>query len=80
MKTTVNLPDALAEQAKQRAADEGRTFTSLIEEGLRSVLATPRAVPSDEPLPSFGGVGAKPKVDLEDREALWEALDRDGIR
>ncbi len=80
MKTTVNLPDALAEQAKKRAAEEGRTFTSLIEEGLRSVLSTERASPSDEPLPSFGAFGAKPKIDLEDREALWAALDRDGLR
>jgi plasmid stability protein len=39
MRTTINLPEALAEAAKTRAAAEGRTFTSLVEEGLRAVLA-----------------------------------------
>ena len=38
MRTTINLPDALAEAAAKAAA-EGRTFTSVVEEGLRIVLA-----------------------------------------
>lgn len=85
MKTTINLPDSLAESAKQRAAAEGRTFTSLIEEGLRTVLA---AHPSAEkrkqsgidPLPTYGSEGGRALVDLEDRDAVWAALDADGQR
>jgi hypothetical protein len=79
MKTTLNLPDALAEAAKAKAAADGCTFTSLVAEGLRSVLAdTPEPVVT--PLPSYGDAGARMLVDLEDREALWEALDADGPR
>lgn len=39
MRTTVHLPDDLLKRAKKKALAEGRTLTSLIEEGLRSVLA-----------------------------------------
>jgi len=39
MRTTLNLDDGLAAAAKREAARQGRTLTSLLEEGLRSVLA-----------------------------------------
>jgi hypothetical protein len=38
-RTTVRLPEELLRRAKIRAAEEGRTLTSLIEDGLRTVLA-----------------------------------------
>jgi hypothetical protein len=38
-RTTVRLPPELSLQAKRKAAAEGRTLTSLIEEGLRHVVA-----------------------------------------
>ncbi len=77
MRTTINLPDALATQAKARAAAEGRTFTSLVEEGLRAVLYDTSPDPSSrpEPLPSFGDPNGRLLVDLADKEALWAALD-----
>lgn len=77
MRTTINLPDALAEAAKAKAAAEGRTFTSVIEEGLRAVLAAepPTAAIT---LPAYGTPGAKVFIDIADREALWAALDADG--
>lgn len=37
-RTTVRLPPELLRRAKRKAADEGRTLTALIEEGLRHVL------------------------------------------
>jgi hypothetical protein len=76
MRTTINLPEALAEAAKAKAVAEGRTFTSVVEEGLRTVLA-PRPEPLASPvrLPVSGRPGARPLVDLDDRDALWEALD-----
>ncbi len=38
MKTTVNISDALLEEARQVAAQERTTVTALIEEGLRKTL------------------------------------------
>jgi hypothetical protein len=81
MRTTINLPDALAEAAKERAATTGRTFTSLVEEGLRTVLADDDASASaGDPLPAYGDPDGTFLVDLDDREALWAALDADGPR
>lgn len=81
MRTTINLPDALAEAAKARAAAEGRTFTSLVEEGLRAVLAAQRTFDDPVPtLPAYGDPGGRFLVDVSDRDALWEALDADGLR
>ncbi len=69
----------MAAEAKARAAAAGRTFTSLVEEGLRSVLARhdqdPMAVV--EPLPSFGNPEDRLLVDPADRDALWAALEAD---
>lgn len=39
MRTTLNLDDAVAAEAKAHAARTGTTLTGLIEEGLRRVLA-----------------------------------------
>lgn len=81
MRTTINLPDGLAEAAKARAAAEGRTFTSLVAEGLRAVLqgdADPGS--AGEPLPAFGSADDRMLVDILDRDALWSALDADRPR
>ena len=37
-RTTVRLPQELLARAKRKAAGEGRTLTSLIEDGLRAVV------------------------------------------
>jgi hypothetical protein len=78
MKTTLNVSDALLYAAKQRAAVEGRTLTSLFEEALRMRLAT---APADSTaqlrLPTWnGGSAAGYRVDIEDKDALLNALDR----
>lgn len=81
MRTTINLPDALAEAAKARASAEGRTFTSLVEEGLRMVLAQPRPASRQRvKLPAYGDPTGRFLVDITDREALWEVLDADRPR
>lgn len=46
MKTSIDITDALFEQARELAAHEGTTLRALVEEGLRMVLeerAKPRA-------------------------------------
>jgi plasmid stability protein len=78
VRTTLNLPDSLAEEAKERAATEGRTLTSLVEEGLRMVLAAHDEPVPHEPLPTHSG--GRLLVDLEDKEALWAILDADGFK
>ncbi|HEV8306691.1 MAG TPA: type II toxin-antitoxin system VapB family antitoxin [Methylomirabilota bacterium] len=39
MKTTVEIPDSLLEEARRLAAREGTTVRALVEEGLRRLLA-----------------------------------------
>jgi hypothetical protein len=80
MRTTLNISDALAEAVKARAQAEGKTFTSLVEEGLRAVLA--REIPSQRvaPLPAYGDPDGEFLIDPADRDALWAALDADGAR
>jgi hypothetical protein len=75
MRTTINLPDALAEAAKDRAKASGRTFTSLVEEGLRAVLAQAPGSEAVPPLPAFGRPDGRILVDLADRDAVWDVLD-----
>lgn len=41
-RTTVRLPHDLLDQAKRKASSEGRTLTSLIEDGLRRVVSDDR--------------------------------------
>lgn len=63
LRTTINLPDGLAEAAKRRATDEGLTFTSLVEEGLRTVLATQPEPDQARDLPAYGDPAAHFVVD-----------------
>lgn len=39
MKTTVEIPDSLLDEARRVASREGRTVRALVEEGLRRVVA-----------------------------------------
>jgi hypothetical protein len=72
MKTTVEIPDALLEQARQLAASEGSTVRALIEEGLRRVLLERQRQNSGFRLRkvSVSGKGLQPQVD----SASWEAI------
>ena len=57
-RTTVRLPEELLNRARRKAAAEGRTLTSLIEDGLRSVIAErkPKQRPAG-PLPVSSATG-----------------------
>jgi plasmid stability protein len=76
MRTTMNLPDGLMDEVRNRARDSGRTVTSVVEEALRAFLdREPEPDPDFEPLPTWGTPGGRMLVDLEDKEALWAILD-----
>jgi hypothetical protein len=69
-RTTVRLPADQLSRAKRKAAAERRTLTSLIEDGLRLVVAGGRkATRSKRILPpiSKAAGGLMPGVDLTDR-------------
>jgi hypothetical protein len=68
-------------QVKQEAEQRGETVTSLIEEGLRLVLAQAHQPPSRErvilPVSTAGG-GMLPGVDLNDSAALEDVMEARG--
>ena len=77
MRTTIRLSDELLRRAKKKAADDGRTLTSLVEEGLKVVLAEPKPVRRKRvelPLfPASGGV--MPGVDISNSADLLDIME-----
>jgi hypothetical protein len=79
MRTTIRLNDDLLQRAKKRAADEGRTLTSLVEEALTVILSPPNVSVGkriDLPVSKASG-GVLPGVDLNrssDLEEIMNAL------
>jgi hypothetical protein len=77
MKTTIEIADALLEEAKEVARSEGTTLRALVEEGLRAALKR-----RCEPRPRFklrdasfkGGRGLTPEFE----DATWDQI-RDEI-
>jgi hypothetical protein len=77
-RTTVRLPQDLLSRAKRKAAAEGRTLTSLIEDGLRMAVGGQRKPAKGRrvlPRVSTATGGAMPGVDLTDLSAFQEADD-----
>ena len=57
-RTTVRLPSDLLDKARRKAAEENRTLTALIEEGLRVVVAEKKGKPRPAgPLPVSSATG-----------------------
>ncbi len=76
MRTTIQLDDHLFAEVKQLAARSGRTFTSVIEDALREVLARRASPPRPTVrLTTVGGDGPLPGVDLDDAAALADLMD-----
>lgn len=76
MKTTIDLPDALAAHAKQAARDAGITLRELIEAGLRAEID--RRTHPRQPVPfrfhTVGGGGLRPGVEPSElRELAYES-------
>jgi hypothetical protein len=81
-RTTVRLPLPLLTSAKRKAAAEGRTLTSLIEEGLRLVVGAkskPNSKHNDPPVSSAKG-GLMPGFDWDNlSSAVQEEEDLDYV-
>jgi hypothetical protein len=78
MRTTIRIKDDLLKRAKKRAADEGRTLTSLVEDGLMLLLSKAKAsrrkrieLPVSE---AIGGV--LPGIDLNRSSDLEEVMNK----
>jgi hypothetical protein len=81
-RTTVRLPADLLAQAKKKAAAESRTLTSLIEEGLRVVLAPrPERQQKERVLPRISKArgGPCPGIDLIKTSKLLVDFDADDV-
>jgi hypothetical protein len=82
-RTTVRLPEDLVRRAKRKAAAEGRTLTSLIEDGLRLVVAGANQRTANkriQPRISRAGGGLMPGVALDDPATLEDLEDLGRVR
>ena len=71
MKTTVDIADPILREARKVATREGTTLRSLVEEGLRRVLAEKRRrAPFRLRLVTFGGRGLRPEL----RNVGWDEI------
>jgi hypothetical protein len=78
-RTTVRLPEDLLDRARRKAAAEGRTLTSLIEDGLRLMVAESKSTAKKKkrvlPRVSKATGGPMPGVDITRFSALEEMDD-----
>ncbi len=78
MRTTVRLDDDLYREVKARAAREGRTVASVLEDAVRIGMRPPADASARPFTPlTFGSGGLMPGVDLSDNASLSELLDAD---
>ena len=78
-KTTLNLDEETMARLKEEAIRRKTTMGALVEAGIRRILAEgeapARAAETLPPLPLYDM--GEPLVDVADREALYEVLDRE---
>jgi Arc/MetJ family transcription regulator len=78
MRTTIDLSDELARQAKKRAAEEGVTLREIVERALRGFLGR-RGRQAEYSLEWRTEKGRLLSgVDLDDRDSLFDRLDGRG--
>lgn len=76
MKVTIRINEDLLKRAKDKAADQGRTLSSLIEEGLTLVLTEPEKKTRKRlelPVSKAKG-GVQPGIDLNNSSDLEEVM------
>ena len=77
MRTTIRIDDDVLRGAKKLALETDRTLTAVIEDALREVLVRRSQPAKRRPvrLPTFGGEGLQPGVDLDDSAALLDLME-----
>jgi len=73
MKTTLIIPDPVFRNLKRRAAERKETMSALVTEYLRQGLRATRKPKRPFSFPTFSA--GPPKVNIADREALYDLLD-----
>ena len=77
MRTTVNIDDNLLSQARELATRSRRSLGDVVDDGLRLLLGRQVSDIDRVELPTFGGSGLRPGIDLEDKDALAALLDEE---
>jgi len=78
VKTTVNLPAALAQAAKRAAREDGLTFRQFLEAGLRRELAARKKVDAYRyERHTFRGEGVQPGIDPHNWEQIRSLIYED---
>lgn len=75
MKTTLLIDDSVMARLKAEAARRRCTMSELVEAALRRLLDEQEPAKPLRPLPTFDSGGFL--VDISDREALYEAMERE---
>jgi hypothetical protein len=75
MRTTLNINDALLDELKERARQEKRPMTKIIEETLRNGLSTSRSKPLKKRKIRTHAVGIKPAYRGMSMNQLYDQLE-----
>lgn len=79
MKTTIDISDALFEEARKLARERSTTFREVVERALRREIEEAEAKPR-KPFKlrdvSVRGQGLQPGIDLSDRDQILELIYR----
>ena len=75
MKTTLNIDDTVMDRLRREAASQGKTMSELVEAALRLLFHSAQQSKKKKlrPLPTFHG--GKPRVDIADRNALYDFME-----
>ncbi|MGH3342355.1 MAG: CopG family transcriptional regulator [Carbonactinosporaceae bacterium] len=77
-RTTIRIDDGLLRALKVQAAESGRTVGEIVEDAIRRTLSSPETPAADLPaLPTYGGGGVMPGVDMTSNAALRDVMDQD---
>ena len=75
MRTTISIDDQIYLEAKKLALESKKSFSSVIEDALRSLLAKKNIEKSPVSLITMKGEGLKHGVDLDNNQSLEDIMD-----